>query len=90
MNDPRMQAAMDAINSPVANIGLSGIDHNMALLGEIRQAMEEGVTTPMDALPGKARAKHVALAMIASITTDVRILEIATAGLYGRDPREAS
>jgi len=86
----REQAAMDAIFGPVANIGLPGIDHNMVLLSEIREGMNEPVTTAMDALPEIARVRQQALAKIYEIATDQRVLDLARAGLYGRDPGEAA
>ena len=86
----REQAAMDAIFGPVANTGLPGIDHNMALLSEIREAMNEPVTTAMDALPEIARVRQQALAKIYEIATDPRVLDLARMGLYGRPPQEAA
>jgi len=86
----RLQAAMDAIVGPVANIGLPGIDRNRVLLSEIREAMNEPVATAMDALPEIARVKQRALAQIYEITTDPRVLDLARMGLYGRLPQEAA
>jgi len=86
----RKQAAMDAIFGPVANTGLQGIDRNMVLLSEIREAMNEPVTTPMEALSEIARIKQQALAQIYEITTDPRVLDLARMGLYGRLPQEAA
>lgn len=88
--DARIQAAMDAINGPVANLGLPGLDRNVCLLSEIREAMNEPVTTAMDALPEIARVRQQALAKIYEIATDQRVLDLARAGLYGRDPGEAA
>lgn len=86
----REQAAMDAILGPVANVGLPGIDRNMVLLSEIREALNEPVTTAMDALSEIVRVKQRALAQIYEITTDPRVLDLARMGLYGRLPQEAA
>jgi len=81
---------MDAINGPVANIGLPGIDRNRVLLSEIREGMNEPVTTAMDALPEIARVRQQALAKIYEIATDPCVRDLALAGLYGCLPEEAA
>ena len=88
--NPRLQAAMNAINGEVANIGLPPVSTSFRLIGDIREALNEPVTTRHDDLPEIARAKQEALAQIYEIATDPRVRELARAGLYGRLPEVAA
>jgi len=87
----RLQAAMDCIHGGVATIGLPPLEvTSYNILRDVREALNEPVTTLQDALPGIAEAKQTALAKIYEIATDPRISELALAGLYGCLPREAA
>lgn len=87
----RIQAAMDAINGIVATTGLPPLEvTSYNILHDVREALNEPVTTLHDALPAIARAKQQALAKIYEIATDPRVRGLALAGLYGCLPEEAA
>lgn len=88
--DPRLQAAMDAINGDIVNIGVKPLDPLVALLPRIREALNEPVTTPNEELPEIAAAKQSALLEIYNTSTDPVAQDIALRGLYGQLPREAA
>ena len=71
-SDARIQAAMNAINGEVANIGLPPVNTSSRIIGDIREALNEPVTTLHEDLPKIAEAKQTALAKIYEIATDPR------------------
>lgn len=73
----REQAAMDAIFGPVANTGLPGIDRNLCLLSEIREAMGAEVTADYSDLPRRVRE------MSEAIKTAYRAVRDVNDGLLG-------
>lgn len=91
MNDARIQAAIQSIHGDIANIGLPPLEvASYNILRDVREALNEPVTTCHDALPAIARAKQTALSKIYEIATESRVRELALAGLYGCLPEEAA